>query len=221
MTDTNISTTNTDSATTNVNSSTSPSHTQVNAVNAVNCVNEVNDKDKVTNQAVHPLNDKWWLWMHGMRDSDWSANSYKRLGEPITTVEQFLGLNRKLTNCIADSMFFLMRHGPGDEENPIYPMWEDRNCENGGAWKFKVTRDDAAQAWKDIAIRLIGETITSCPSDILGVSISPKKTFVTIRVWNKNSNKSTQSQLLIPDSEYFQNAIYDTHKDYKDNPQGV
>jgi hypothetical protein len=167
----------------------------------------------------HPLNDRWWLWTHGMKDEDWSFSSYKRLGDPIVTVEQFLGLNRKLVSCVADSMFFLMRHGPNDDDNPICPMWEDPICIKGGAWKFKVTRNDAAKAWTDIAIRLIGETITKNPGDILGVSISPKKTFVTIRIWNKDAKKSDQAQLQIPDSEYFRNVIFDVHSDYKDKPQ--
>jgi hypothetical protein len=168
-------------------------------------------------QTRHPLNDKWWLWMHGMKDTDWTKNSYKRLGDQITTVEQFLGLSRELLKCIGDSMFFLMRHGPGDDENPIYPMWEDPNCRNGGAWKFKVTRSDAAQAWQDIAIRLIGETITAKPEEILGVSISPKKSFVTIRIWNKDAKKNCQEQLDIPEHEYFMNAIYDVHGDYPED----
>src|SRR5579871_4396764 len=137
--------------------------------------------ENTDNGVEHPLNDRWWLWTHGMKDEDWSPSSYKRLGDVIITVEQFLGLNRKLKEVIGDSMFFLMRHGDGDNDHPICPMWEDPVCIKGGAWKFKVPRNDASQAWTDIAIRLIGETITSTPSNILGVSISPKKTFVTIR----------------------------------------
>lgn len=170
-------------------------------------------------EPVHPLNDRWWLWTHGMKDEDWSVSSYKRLGDQISTIEQFLGLNRKLLDCIADSMFFLMRHGPGDDDTPICPMWEDPYCIDGGAWKFKVTRNDAAEAWTEIAIRLIGETISKTPDDILGVSISPKKTFVTIRVWNKNAKKNDPKQLCIPDSEYFRNVIYDVHRNYKDQPE--
>ncbi|MEX0596194.1 MAG: eukaryotic translation initiation factor 4E [Candidatus Paceibacterota bacterium] len=190
--------------------------------NDTNTHKEEMEKVVVINDKVekdHPLNDRWWLWTHGMKDEDWSFSSYKRLGDPIVTIEQFLGLNRKLVSCVADSMFFLMRHGPNDDDNPICPMWEDPICIKGGAWKFKVTRNDAAKAWTDIAIRLIGETITKNPGDILGVSISPKKTFVTIRIWNKDAKKCDQAQLQIPDSEYFRNVIYDVHSDYKDKPQ--
>lgn len=187
---------------------------------------EVEKKEETTvlekekeKEKTHPLNDRWWLWTHGMKDDDWSVSSYKRLGDSIVTVEQFLGLNKKLKDCVADSMFFLMRHGPGDEENPICPMWEDPICIKGGAWKYKVNRCDAATAWTEIAIRLLGETITKTPGDILGVSISPKKTFVTIRIWNTDSKKNDPAQLLIPDSEYFRNVIFDVHADYKDSVQ--
>jgi hypothetical protein len=178
----------------------------------VETIDKTENTVEITENKTHPLNDRWWLWTHGMKDEDWSRTSYKRLGDAITTVEQFIGLNRKLVDCVADSMFFLMRHGPGDDENPICPMWEDPNCLDGGAWKFKVGRNEASKAWTDIAIRLIGETITDNPADILGVSISPKKGFVTIRVWNKDSKKNDQSQLLIPNVEYFGKAIYDEHR---------
>lgn len=214
----------------NTNVSTNVS-TNVDTNDDTNVNNVVTNDNNVTNntansaannaaKTVHPLNDSWWLWTHAMKDEDWSKDSYKRLGDKIVTVEQFLGLNRKLINCVSDSMFFLMRHGPFEE--PICPMWEDPVCIKGGAWKFKVTRSDAAKAWTDIAIRLIGETISESPEEILGVSISPKKTFVTIRIWNSDAKKNDQSQLLIPNSEYFRNVLFDSHSDYNkegENPE--
>ena len=165
----------------------------------------------------HPLNDRWWLWMHGMRDTDYSKNSYKRIGDPITTVEQYLGLWYKLQSCVSDSMFFLMRHGHGNDDEPIYPMWEDQQCSKGGAWKFRVPLEEATEAFHEIAIRLIGETITDIPGEIIGLSISPKKKAVTIRVWNSDDSKRDHSQLRLPDKEHFKEVLYDAHQDYAKN----
>ncbi len=177
-------------------------------------------------QGPHPLNDRWWVWNHGMLDKDYTKESYKRIGDPITTVEQFLGLWRKGTGTgdstledrlkakVSDSMFFFMRHGPEDLE-PIYPMWEDKHCAHGGAWKFRVPLEYAPEAFYDIAIRLIGETISDHPGEILGVSISPKKKAVTIRIWNSDDKKRDHKQLHLPDREYFREVLYDAHQDYK------
>lgn len=171
----------------------------------------------------HPLNDRWWLWNHGMQDKDYSKESYKRIGDPLTTVEQFLGLWRicegegkledRLREKVSDSMFFLMRHGP--DEEPIVPMWEDKHCSHGGAWKFRVPIEHAAEAFYEIAIRLIGETISDSPHEILGVSISPKKKAVTLRIWNSDDSKRDHTQLNLPDFEYFKEVLYDAHRDYQ------
>ena len=56
--------------------------------------------------------------MHGMKDDKWSKESYKRIGDAITTVEQFIGISHHLRDCLADSMFFLIRHGKGPEDEP-------------------------------------------------------------------------------------------------------
>lgn len=185
-----------------------------------------NESGKVETSSPHPLNDRWWLWTHGMLDKDYSKDSYKRIGDPLVTIEQYLGLWRagqganagsleRLRERVADSMFFLMRHGPGEDDDPIYPMWEDRRCDHGGAWKFRVPLEDAPEAFHDIAIRLLGETISDHPEEILGVSISPKKKAVTIRIWNSNDSKRDAKQLHLPDRDYFKEVLYDAHQDYK------
>ncbi len=77
----------------------------------------------------------------------------------------------------------------------IRPIWEDNNNINGGCWSFKVVKKDIYQSWIDLSISLIGETLSSLPLLINGISISPKKGFCIIKIWNKDSTQCETSLL--------------------------
>ena len=72
------------------------------------------------------------------------------------------------------------------------PLWEDPINRNGGSWSFKVSKNCADNAWLGLSLYLIGESLCHDPLDLVGISISPKKQFVTMRLWNIDSNKKDQ-----------------------------
>ena len=137
-------------------------------------------------------------------------DSYKKL-HIFNTVESFWGLYNYLPS-VTNGMFFLMREKKNGRA--IFPLWEDPTNINGGGWSFKVHKNFADNAWLELSTYLIGETICPEPKDIIGISISPKKYYVTIRVWNADAKKQDVS--IFPQEIQninFNEAIYRQHKE--------
>ena len=156
----------------------------------------------------HILNDKWVLWFHDIDETDWSINGYKKIAD-INTIEDFWNIYKMLDEVtIQNSMFFLMRNG-------INPIWEDEKNINGGCWSFKINKKEVYDTWKDLSIHLLGENVSRELKNSLiinGISISPKKNFSIIKIWN-NNNKITHNILSkkIPNI-YVYDSIYKSHK---------
>ena len=160
----------------------------------------------------HILNDEWILWFHNPLDNDWSIESYIEIGE-IKTIEDFWELQSYLNqNHVNNSMLFLMRKG-------IKPIWEDENNKDGGCWSFKISKKDIFKAWSELSIAILGETLTlnsSNYNEITGISISPKKAFSIIKVWNRDL-KSNNVNILSKKIPYIflNSSIYKAHNEKK------
>ena len=161
-----------------------------------------------TSTEQHRLNDNWVLWFHEMNSEDWTVESYKKLAE-ISTIEEFWSVYNHIPSVI-NGMWFLMRKEHNDK--PIYPLWEDPTVIDGGAWLFKIHKIQADNVWLDLSLLLIGETICDNPLEIMGLSISPKKYYVTIRVWNRDKNVVSKFLEKIENVD-FNEAIYKAHID--------
>ena len=144
------------------------------------------DKD-LSIESPHHLHTNWIVWYHSYLDKNWDMNSYKSILQ-IRTIEDLLVLINSWDKClplVTEGMFFIMRKTNND--TIINPRWEDKHNINGGYWSFKVTNSEAQNIWYNLSKLLIGETIsTQEPLEINGISISPKKNFCIIKIWNKN-----------------------------------
>jgi len=156
------------------------------------------------------LNNTWILWFHDPNDSNWKINSYKKIAN-IKSIEEYWGLYEKLSETVVQKgMFFLMREG-------ILPIWEDEKNKDGGCWSFKIGKKDIYNAWVELSISLLGETIMKelqHSTTITGISLSPKKNFSIIKIWNNSSDKNKSNLLSrrIPHL-YICDSIYKAHKD--------
>jgi len=151
----------------------------------------------------------WTLWFHSPVENAWDITSYKKIYE-IRTVDDFWQVQNRLNQfMIENGMFFLMK------EN-ISPMWEDMRNKNGGCWSFKVYKRYIPNTWLDLSLHTVTEKLTAAAENsktITGISISPKKSFSIIKIWNTDSNK--KSNKLITDSIENLNideCIYKAHK---------
>lgn len=128
------------------------------------------------------LNNKWIIWSHGLNDSNWENNSYKKIFE----INNLLDL--KIINDTIDEDFFIHNMIFIMKDN-IFPTWEDKNNINGCSGSFKVTNPII---WKDTMNELTTLNILKSLSkidEVNGISISSKKKFYILKVWFKNNIK--------------------------------
>lgn len=189
--------------------------------------NIINDKLSLKNEEdntiiKHPTNTKWIVWYHNPSDKNWELTSYKDIIE-LSSIEDFCVLRNSWNKCLPktyEGMFFLMRKHNGE---CIYPQWEDKNNRKGGYWSFKVAKDDSENAWFELMMYMIGECITRDEKDIMdinGISISPKKNFCILKIWNKDCNISSNN-ILSKNIKFLnmEDVLYSNHENniQKDN----
>ena len=136
------------------------------------------------------LNTKWVMYYHDPENSDWSQKSYAKVAE-IKSVEEFWSLYNILPKqSFHLGMFFLMR-------NDILPTWEDSENINGGCWSYKISVSDVYPMWEILSARVVCDSITTTNDEnvINGISISPKKGFCVLKIWNRSSAVSSVSVL--------------------------
>lgn len=130
------------------------------------------------------LNDVWTYYFHDPNDTNWTYDSYVRLAD-ISSIDEFWSIHNQLKTKIHGGMFFIMREY-------VFPCWDDENNRNGGCLSIKVLKQDLANVWETMCIKLLGETLLhpnhkSKWSHVNGISTSPKKHFCIVKVWLKEN----------------------------------
>jgi hypothetical protein len=145
------------------------------------------------------LQTSWHLYWHARDNKSWDLASYKEKAT-ITNVAEFWRIYNNL-RTVAFDMFFLMR-----ANHP--PLWEAPNNVHGGALSFRIHNKEVDNFWLIASLLLIGETICSCPEEIVGLSVSPKLKNTTIRIWYRDEKrldaitKSLHHELLRISDDY-------------------
>ena len=176
------------------------------------------DKD-LSIESPHRLHSDWIIWYHSYLDKNWDMNSYKSILQ-IRTIEDLLVLINSWDKClplVTEGMFFIMRKL--DDKTTINPRWEDKHNINGGYWSFKVPNNEAQDIWYNLSKLLIGETILEdATMDINGISISPKKHFCIVKIWNKN-RENYETTLLSKHIDSFLNTGQSKYSSHNKNIQ--
>jgi len=156
---------------------------------------------------MHLLNDKWILWFHNPLDNKWTIDSYINI-TTISSIEDFWELYSNMDNKIIENgMLFLMR-------NNIEPLWEHNKNIDGGSWSFKIAKNKIASVWNDISINICLENISNNKNNIInGISISPKKKFSILKIWNNDKNISSITNLKQNKNLSYEDALYKVHKE--------
>lgn len=144
---------------------------------------------------IHPinyvLNSKWSYYFHNIKDNNWKLDSYQHI-YTFTNIEEFWRLFN-IHPKYSFGFFFMMRDG-------ISPIWEDESNINGGTFSFKITKDNISDAWLELSVALIGETITKNSENISGISLHPKYNCFIIKIW---CITDTQSLIFSTNLRYF------------------
>lgn len=159
------------------------------------------------------LNDIWTFYFHDPYNEDWTYPSYHKVFD-ISSVDEFWILDKMIFHKIHCGMFFLMREY-------VFPCWDDENNIKGGCLSIKVLKQDMQSFWKDLCIRILGETFLKEEYNnkeywnlVNGISTSPKKFFSIIKVWVKSSDISDPKMFNFP--EQYQGEII-----YRSNQQNI
>jgi hypothetical protein len=84
---------------------------------------------------------------------------------------------------LSDGMFFMMR-------DPSPPLWESHYHIRGGCYSFRCHKKNAASIFVDYVIASMINCASTNPENYInGLSISPKRGFNIIKVWNGDSQK--------------------------------
>ena len=172
---------------------------------------------------IHKTHTAWTFWYHNPVDKNWDLKSYTKIYE-FQTLEDFYKIYNSWDEClphISEGMFFLMRKF--SENNYVNPLWEDKYNRNGGFWSFKINKEASEITWKDLTEYLVSEQMCRYPSDTMminGISISPKRNFCILKIWNNDHKKCDKALLCseIPNLS-FSECMYKCHNDNIVNDQ--
>jgi len=150
----------------------------------------------------------WTLYFHHPTNNDWGIESYQKIAE-IKTPKDFWNIFSCLGNdIIENSMLFFMKED-------IPPLWEDERNKNGGCWSFKIYKKHINKTWIDLCSYILTNELTVNTMDssiITGITISPKRSFSIIKIWNNDATKNNTKLLKddIPNVN-LEESIYKAH----------
>ena len=149
------------------------------------------------------LNSAWILWHHDINNPHYHLEDYKKLLRIETVQDFWIAFNQ--IKDVSSGMYFLMRDG-------VPPIWEHPVNKNGGAWKFRIRKSEAHRVWINLALTVIGETISDKSDKITGISISPKFQNTTVRVWNSDNVRHHKFSNDIDPHIIFKKSIYESNQ---------
>jgi hypothetical protein len=139
------------------------------------------DESKISLQSAIPTGP-WTLYFHSPQETKWTLNTFISLGS-MKTWHQFWSIMEALNiESFSDGMFFLMR-------DPSPPLWESHHHIRGGCYSFRCQKKDAADIYVTYAIGAMLDALSVKENRVNGISISPKRGFNIIKVWNTDAQK--------------------------------
>lgn len=128
----------------------------------------------------------WTLYFHSPEETKWTLNTFISLGSMKTWQQFWVIMDTLKTDSFSDGMFFLMR-------DPSPPLWESHHHIRGGCYSFRCQKKDAAEIYLNYSIASMLGGLSTDPTNLLnGISISPKRGFNIVKVWNTDAQKFNQ-----------------------------
>jgi hypothetical protein len=123
----------------------------------------------------------WTLYYHDTQDQNWTDESYKK----VATLNNYKNLWATIKTIGSEKfnngMWFFML-------DPHPPLWENNLNIRGGSYCIKTGQNASYEIYQKYIAAATLDLISNRPVEnkIVGVSISPKKGFHIIKIWNKN-----------------------------------
>lgn len=133
----------------------------------------------------------WVLWYHDPNDSNYTLESYAKIGNITTPAEFWTMIDAIPKDAWEAGMFFFMREG-------YRPLWDAPENGKGGAWSKKIDASETYSIFIDAMVHCIANTfLTNMKESLVGVTISPKGQFHIVKVWN-TTTAVTDRKLFSP-----------------------
>jgi len=160
----------------------------------------------------HPIpTGSWTVYFHEPEDKSMTADSYKRL-QVVSSWESLGALLRELgPHKTTNGLLRVMK-------GEFSPLWENRANIHGGSYCLKVTRRNSVEVFQRyLAAAALASAARDPANEIVGVTISPKKGFCIIKIWNLNAKRFNQpSDLqLLHEEIKVEEILYRCHTDQR------
>ena len=150
-----------------------------------------------------PSGRSWSLYYHDTENKKWTPDTFDKLGT-VKTWRAFYELFQAIEyDFWAGGMFFFM-------VDPIPPLWENAANIRGGNYSMRIGSQIMIDTFIKYCIAaVLGEGTRGKEGNILnGVSMTPKKGFFVIKVWNKDSTRyNNPDELVVLDQSLRPGAI--------------
>ena len=117
------------------------------------------------------------LWVHPFHSTEWTLASYTKLLSFHSHTDFCIILNN--IQHWDSGFYYLMK-------SDFPPLWEHPSHLNGGSWSFKLLKHHVNKFWIHATSLFLQNAFIPPNShlhQIVGISISPKAKFATIRLW--------------------------------------
>jgi hypothetical protein len=124
----------------------------------------------------------WTIYFHPARELKWTLNTFSNFTSMKTWRDFWTIMNLLKDEYLSNGMFFIMR-------DPLPPLWENYQNIRGGCYSFRCQNKDASDICIKYMIACMLGNVTLPDNKINGISISPKRGFNIIKIWNADSQK--------------------------------
>lgn len=153
----------------------------------------------------------WTVYFHEPEDKSMTADSYKKL-QVVSSWEALGSLLRELgPHKTTNGLLRVMR-------GEYSPLWENKANIHGGSYCLKVTRRNSVEVFnRYLAAAALGACAADPANEIVGVTISPKKGFCIIKIWNLNAKRfgSPADLKLLHEEIKVEEILYRCHTDQR------
>ena len=122
----------------------------------------------------------WTLYFHSPEETKWTLNTFVNVGTMKTWYQFWAIMDTLKTETLSEGMFFMMR-------DPSPPLWESHHHIRGGCYSFRCQKKEAADICVNYMIATMLNIVSHPNNQINGLSISPKRGFNIIKVWNTDA----------------------------------
>ena len=124
----------------------------------------------------------WTLYFHSPAEKKWSIDTFHNLGTAKTWDDFCKLINAQEDSKWARGMYFWMKGN-------VPPLWENFQNIKGGSYSICIGESDSIDIFHRYTAACMLCCVTQSDDIVQGITISPKKGFHVIKIWNKDASR--------------------------------